>query len=150
MAFKPGDKVRLIDDDPVYKAERIDRIGQEAIVLAVGVPGFESVKLKDKNGDVFYARPSWLRKPNQADSKRTSKTIKRQAAAMAEERMKEIMTKQEEQTLPTFGAIAEQLYALAAFAKDNPENKANDTVLHLAERGLYETIKDGCRWEGAK
>lgn len=150
MAFKPGDKVRLIDDEPIYKAERTDRIGQEAVVLSVGVPGYESVKLKDKNGDIFYARPSWLRKPNQPDSKRASKTIKKEAAKMAEERMKEIMTKAEENKLPTFGSIAEKFYALAAFANQNPESPANDCVLHLAEKGLYEEIKAGCRWEDSK
>lgn len=153
MSVKPGDKVRLIDDDPDLKARHVDRIGREAFVLSTGVPGWASVKLQDKYGDVFYARPSWLRKLNQADTKKETRAVQKQAAKMTEERMKTIMTKQEN-ALPTFESVMTKFYALALLGASQSQGEAyddaRDTCIKLAEQALFEEIKNGVRKETGK
>lgn len=150
MSIKPGDKVRLIDDEPAYKASHTDRIGEEAVVLAVGVPGYESVKLRDQEGSIFYARPCWLRKPNRPAQKREQKKIQAQARKLTEKRMKELMTKQDEKSLPTFQETVAAFQAIAEVRALTGPRPATELVINLAEKEIFNQIKAGVRWEDAE
>ena len=73
-----------------------------------------------------------------------SPEIKREAEKLAEERMEQIKKEARSKAKITFGEVAGKFYALAKVGSQNTEE--SETVIKLAEKALYEEIKDGCIW----
>lgn len=152
MGIKPGDKVRIIDDDSTAKSLFIHRIGEEAVVLATDAPGSACIKLQDRQGIVFYSRPGWVRKLNEANTKRETKAVKKQAAILTEKRMKEIkdnMETKEIKKVPTFQDFMIKARACILALDRYPDDEVLE-MAKLAEKQLFQEMKDGCVWEDSE
>ncbi|WP_301097696.1 hypothetical protein [Faecalibaculum rodentium] len=67
-----------------------------------------------------------------------------EAEKMAEKRIEELQTAKK---LPVFGEVLDNFLALCKVGIERPESREMDIVMQLAERALFEQIKDGCVWE---
>lgn len=115
-------------------------------VLADLESGLHPVKVKSlKSGIVYYCRHEEIHNRAAKARKKTAQDIvpekiKEQAENLAARKMEKIM----ESKKPTFEDIKEKFYALAQVSKYDIAKK--EIVLELAEKALFEEIKDGVVW----
>lgn len=118
---------------------------QQVKVLSVESTGLHPVKVQImKTGDILYCTLAELQtrvaKAERKPAKAVPEKVKKEAEEMAEKKIAEFMNK------PTFAEVAESFYAIAEIRKAE-ESRARDVVISLAEKALYDRIKDGCVWE---
>lgn len=112
-------------------------------VLARTDPDIHPLKVADDKGRVFYCSDKELH-GRAAKAKRqpaeliVTESIRRKAEEMAEQRIKEF----EQAQKPAFQDIATAFYAIGQALSDGTPR----IVLDLAEKALYQEIKDGCVW----
>lgn len=108
------------------------------------------VKVKSlSSGSIYYCAEKEIQtRAAKAERKPAAvlpEAIKKGAEEMAEKRMDEI----KEKLRPEFRDICDAFYAICIVgeaSKGSGNEEMADTVIKLAERALYEEIKDGCRW----
>lgn len=119
------------------------------IVVAGIVEGdLHPIKVRTNTGRVYYCRESEIQtRPAKAERKPAQlivpEEVKKEAEEMAEKRMEEINARSK----PTFEEVAESFYSLAEIGRGE-QTHARDVVISLAEKALFDMIKNGCRWEG--
>lgn len=143
MAWKPGDKAYVYKwgMDPSHPSH----IDETVTVLAADCGGYMSIKVRNSSKEVFYVRPSWIRKPNRAVNPRKDKSIRQKAARMAEERMQQLMDEnklKKDENKPTFEEVATWFAAVNAVA--GTSEKAN-IVADLALESIHQKITNGVK-----
>lgn len=118
-------------------------------VLAVIENDLHPVKVKSiKSGVVYYCKHEEIQTRAAKAERKPAKTavsedIRKEASKMAEKRMEELKNEGK----PTFAEVTEKFYALAQVGSENKESPAMDTVIALAEKALFEEIKNGVTWK---
>lgn len=118
---------------------------QQVKVLSVESEGLHPIKVQTvKSGDVLYCTLAELQtraaKAERNPARAVPEKVKKEAEKMTEKKIAEFMNR------PTFAEVAESFYAIAEIGRTE-ESKARDVVISLAEKALYDKIKDGCVWE---
>lgn len=140
--WKPGE-IGYIYTNELYDIS-FDR-SVKVEVLADLESGLHPVKVKSlKSGIVYYCRHEEIQTRAAKAERKPAKLIipekiKEQAEELAAKRMEKIMEK------PTFEEVCEKFYALAKFGAEEIQGK--DIVLQLAEKALFEEIKNGVIWK---
>lgn len=140
--WKPGE-IGYIYTNELYDIS-FDR-SVKVEVLADLETDLHPVKVKSiKSGIVYYCRHEEIQTRAAKAERKSAKLIipekiKEQAEELAAKRMEKIMEK------PTFEEVCEKFYALAKFGAEEIQGK--DIVLQLAEKALFEEIKNGVIWK---
>ena len=106
------------------------------------------VKVRSQNGRIYYCTEAEIQTRAAKAAKKPAplivpEKVKKEAEKMAEKRMEEIKAR----SMPTFEEVAESFYSLAEIGRGE-QTHARDVVISLAEKALFDMIKNGCRWEG--
>lgn len=110
------------------------------------------VKVRSQNGRIYYCREAEIQTRAAKAAKKPAplivpEKVKVKAEKMAEKRMEELQTAKK---LPAFSEVLESFMALCKVGIERPESREMDIVMQLAERALFDRIKDGCVWEGSR
>lgn len=120
-------------------------------VVSIQPDDLHPVKVRSwPDGTIYYCKDSEVHTRASRAEKSPAKmviseSVKREAEKMAEKRMDEI----KQSNRPEFKEICDKFYAICIIgesSKGSGTEEMADTVIKLAERALYEEIKDGCRW----
>lgn len=116
-------------------------------VLSVLEGDLHPLKVKGLDGRIYYCKEDEIQTRAAKAQRKPAKTavsedIRKEASKMAEKRMEELKNAGK----PTFAEVTEKFYALAKAGFENKESEEMDLVLALAEKALFEEIKDGVVW----
>lgn len=145
--WKPGDKGFISAGTKDLFGLMFDH-AQEVTVDSVIAQN--RVKVTTADGSCYYCAPKDI-KSRKAQAIKSpaehviAEDIKDTAEMMAEKRMEKIM-ETISKTKPTFEEVCEKFYALAKVGQAEKTLEI-DIVISLAEKTLYEEIKDGVVWE---
>lgn len=146
--WKPGDVGYIFANEmsgiTFLKPEKVQ-------IISILAGDLHPVKVKSlSSGSIYYCTEKEIQtRAAKAERKPADmvlpEAIKKEAEKMAEKRMDEIKDK----LRPEFKDICDKFYAICIIGESNKGSGTEemaDTVIKLAERALYEEIKDGCRW----
>lgn len=132
-------------------------------VLSVDSGSMHPIKVRTKAGRIYYISEEELQKRASKAEKKPAdlivpEDVKKEAEIMAEKRIETLltsgeltMTKTEIRTeavhkLPSFQDIKRKFYSIRAIGLSGAEGA--ELVADLAEKALFEEIKNGCTWSG--
>lgn len=117
-------------------------------VISILTGDLHPVRVKSlSSGSVYYCTEKEIQtRAAKAERKPAEmvlpEAIKKEAEKMAEQKVQEFKDSRK----PTFEEVADSFYSLAEIGKLEASH-ARDVVISLAEKALYDRIKDGCVWE---
>lgn len=144
-SWKPGD-IGFIFSNEVGGVTFKKPVKVQVVSILAG--DLHPVKVKSlSDGSVYYCTEKELQTRAAKAERRPASLvvtddIRKEAAEMAEKRMAEIKNAGK----PTFAEVREKFYALAKVGTEHKESPAMDLVLTLAEKALFNEIKDGVVW----
>lgn len=124
----------------------------QVVVKSIDSGSMHPIKVQTRDGSTYYvSEEEFQRRAAKAEKKPANlivpEKIKQEAEQMAEKKIQEFKEEQKAKPKkPTFEDICTKFYALASVGA-NGESPARDIVLRLAEKALFDEIKEGCVWE---
>ncbi len=115
-------------------------------IVSVTEGDLHPVKAQTKSGQIFYCRHDEIQSRAAKAERKPAvmpvpEEVRKEAEHMAEKRMEELKAQQ----LPTFEEVAEGFYSLAEVGRME-QTHARDVVIALAEKALFDRIKNGVVW----